>query len=456
MLGMERATCHASPMAKKTPAEPDLKRASPVPPYFSFAPHPNRGAVLAEVHARPFHPVVTPLRIQRFAFMTDFTAAARDRAALTDFCQARGFKGPVEGVKHCIIKMADGLLRWEQHSEFTTYTFEVDGADRFPFERPAAVLAHVMRELPQPGPHLVSADLHLVNKVPEEGMHRVFDPASLATSRLDGGLALAATDFKVSSDGFVRMLVVNKGMAAEAAGALTQRLLEIETYRTLALLGLPEAQALAPAVKQVEDSLTEVAAAMTTSEGLETNHRLLNRLMRVAAQLEADTTRSGYRFSATRAYEGIVNQRLESLREEPVEGYPTFAAFLARRMGPALRTCQMMEERQSRLADKVARTANLLRTRVYVDLEEQNRDVMKAMNERTRLQLRMQQTVEGLSVAAVSYYVLGLLGYLFKALKDGGVVKIDSNVLTGIAVVPVVLAVAWAVRRIRKAHSEHE
>lgn len=433
----------------------DSKQASAAPPYFTFQPHPDRGKVLAEVHARPFHPVRTPCRIQRFAFMTDFAAAEQDRAALTAFCSARGLSGPVAGVKHCLVEMSDATLRWEQHSEFTTYTFEVGGVDRFPFERPAAVLAHVMRELPQPGPHLVSVDLHLVSAMPEEGIHRVFDPASLAAARLDGGLAFAASDFKVSTDGFVRMLVVNQGMTADATGALTQRLLEIETYRTLALLGLPEAQVLAPSVKNVEDELTDVAAAMTTAEGLEANHSLLDRLMRLAARLEADTTRSGYRFGASRAYEGIIEQRLQTLREETMEGYPTFSAFLSRRMAPAMRTCRMMEQRQSRLADKVARTANLLRTRVYVDLEEQNREVMKSMNERTRLQLRMQQTVEGLSVAAVSYYVLGLFGYVFKGLKDGGLVKIDSNVLTALAVVPVVLAVAWAVRRIRKAHSEH-
>ncbi len=434
----------------------DAKRATSAPPYFTFEPHPLRGAVLAEVHARPFHPVATPSRILRFAFMTDFEAAARDRAALTAFCAARGLKGPVEGVKHCVIQMSDAVLRWEQHSEFTTYTCEIAGSDRYPFDRPAAPLAHVMRDLPQPGPHLVSIDLHLVEYGPEEGLSSVFDPTSLAAALLDGGAALAATDFKVSSDGFIRYLVVNQGLTQDAAGALTQRLMEIETYRTLALLGLPQAQELAPSVKAVEDTLTEIAAAMTTTEGLEANNQLLDQLMRSAAQLEADTTRSGYRFSASRAYDGIVGQRIAALRETPLQGYVTFSTFLARRMAPAMRTCQMMEERQSRLADKVARTANLLRTRVYVDLEDQNRAVMKSMNERTRLQLRMQQTVEGLSVAAVSYYVLGLLGYLFKGLKDGGVVKLDPGVMTALALPLVVFGVAMAVRRIRKVHSEHD
>ena len=421
---------------------------------FSFAPHPRRGEVLAEVHARPFRPVATPCRILHFAFMTDFAQAAADRINLGVFCNARGASGPIEGVKHHVVALSDAVLRWEQHSEFTTYTFEIGGKDTYAFERRAAGLAQVMRDLPQPGPHLASVDLHLMSAMPEKGLADVFDTASLAAAKLDG-LAVAATDYKVTTDGFVRYLVVNTGMKEHIAGALTQRLLEIETYRTLALLGLPTAQEIAPALRAAEEQLTSIAATMAQSEGLEENHRLLDALMRLAAQLEAETTRSAYRFGASRAYEGIVEQRLQTLREETFENFPTFSAFLLRRMAPAMRTCRMMEERQSKLADKLARTANLLRTRVYVDLEEQNREVLKSMNDRTRLQLRMQQTVEGLSVAAVSYYVLGLLGYLFKGLKDARLTTIDPNALTALAVLPVILIVGYAVRKIRRAHSEH-
>ena len=420
----------------------------------SFTPHPLRGPVLAEVHARPFHPVETPCRILRFAFMTDFAEAERDRAALKAFCASRGVSGPVDGLKHCLVTLGDAVLRWEQHSEFTTYTYEVAGKDRAPFERPASSLAYVMRDIPQPGPHLVSIDLHLMAAMPEGGLAGLFDPASLAASTLAKGKAVAATDFRASSDGFVRLLVVNSGLTPETAGALTQRLLEIETYRTFALLGLPEAQRLAPHVKTVEDQLTEIATGMTGSEGLEANHKLLTDLMRLAAQLEADATRSGYRFSASRAYDGIVQQRLEALEEEPLAGHATFASFLSRRLAPAMRTCQMMEERQSKLADKLARTANLLRTRVYVEMEEQNRDLMHSMNERTRLQLRLQQTVEGLSVAAVSYYVLGLLGYLFKGAKEAGYMPFDPSIATALALPPVVIFMAYAMLRIRNRHGE--
>jgi uncharacterized membrane-anchored protein len=74
------------------------------------------------------------------------------------------------------------------------------------------------------------------------------------------------------------------------------------------------------------------------------------------------------------------------------------------------------------------------------------------MSERGRLQLRLQQTVEGLSIAAVSYYVLGLLGYLFKGGRDAGVLPFDPSVATAAVLPFVVIVMALVVRRIRRSH----
>jgi uncharacterized membrane-anchored protein len=120
-------------------------------------------------------------------------------------------------------------------------------------------------------------------------------------------------------------------------------------------------------------------------------------------------------------------------------------------MAPAIRSCTTPEERQVTLSRKLARAANLLRTRVEVEMERQNRDLLKSMNERTRLQLRLQTTVEGLSVAAVSYYVVGLFGYLVKGAHDEGV-PVDISLSTALFVPVAVLAIWWIVRRIRRKH----
>ncbi len=417
-----------------------------------LAAHALRAAVLAEVHARPFTPIETPRRVLHFAFDTGGGAARQDRAALADFCARRSMEPLKEGAKHHRATFGGTILRWEQHSEFTTYTWELAGDSATPFHPDASSLAAPMASLPPPGPVLVALDLHLVaEKKKKIAPGQVFGRASLAAAESAEGDALFATDFQADPAGFVRILVVDRGMSPERAGALVQRLIETETYRTLALLGLPEAQALTPTINRVEARLAEVTDEMRRTDQLVDNHRLLDELTALAAELEAGAAASAFRFGASRAYNEIVHMRLAVVGERRVENLPTWSSFLARRMQPAMRTCAATEERQARLSEKLARAANLLRTRVDVELERQNRDLLKSMNERTRLQLRLQTTVEGLSVAAVSYYVVGLFGYLMKGLHDEGV-PVDISLTTALFVPVAIVCIWWLVRRIRRKH----
>jgi uncharacterized membrane-anchored protein len=304
------------------------------------------------------------------------------------------------------------------------------------------------------GALLVAIDLHLIAD-PDRAiaLEQIFDRSSLAAAENSDGTGLFATDFQPGADGFVRIIVADRGLGPERAGALVQRVLELETYRTLALLGLPEAQRLSPSVNRIEKRLAEVTDAMRRTTGLTDNNRLLDELTTLASELEADSAASLFRFGATRAYYEIVQGRVQAIGEHKVGGLPTWSSFLLRRMAPAMRTCQAMEERQENLARKLSRTTNLLRTRVDVAVEQQNRDLLTAMNRRARLQLRLQQTVEGLSVAAISYYTVGLINYILKGAKDAGS-PIDPTIGTAISVPIVVLLVALIVRRIRRRYGE--
>lgn len=415
--------------------------------------HPLRAAVLGEVHARPFIPIATPRRLLHFAFATAGDAGRLDRAALADFCARRGLDPLKPGAKHHRIALGGATLRWEQHSEFTTYTWELASESATPFHPAASSLAAPMTSLPQPGPLLVALDLHLLadSKGNPIAVERLFDRASLAAAENSEGDALFATDFQPDAAGFVRILVLDRGLGPERAGALVQRIVELETYRTLALLGLPEAQRLSPSISHIENRLAEVTEEMRRTEHLVDNHRLLDELTELAAELEAGAAASLFRFGASRAYNEIVQLRLATIGERKVDSLPTWSSFLARRMAPALRTCATTEERQDNLSRKLARAANLLRTRVDVELEQQNRDLLKSMNERTRLQLRLQTTVEGLSVAAVSYYVVALFGYLVKGAQDEGV-PVNISLATALFVPVAVLAIWFLVRRIRRKH----
>jgi uncharacterized membrane-anchored protein len=422
-------------------------------------PHRLRAAILGEVHARPFRALATPARILHFAFDTVGEQALNDRKALTDLCIRRGVTPPRPSDKHFHITFGGTGLRWEQHSEFTTYTLELPAEpDAAPFHPSAASLATPMTLVPQPGPLLVAVDLHVMaDRADRLAVERHFNRPSLAVAENSDGTAVYATDFHTDAEGFVRILVLDRGLGDERAGALVQRLLELETYRTLALLGLPKAQELAPSINRIERRLAELTSELRHASSLADNNRLLDELTALAAELEAGAAASLFRFGASRAYDDIVQTRLRIIGERKIGGLPTWSSFLARRMAPAIRTCAATEERQANLSRKLARAAQLLRTRVDVEVEQQNRDLLRSMNARTRMQLRLQATVEGLSVAAISYYVVGLFGYLVKGTHDAGW-PVEPTLATAAFVPIAVLGIWWTVRRIRNRHvgNEHE
>ena len=271
-----------------------------------------------------------------------------------------------------------------------------------------------------------------------------FDPESLCYSVVENGKAAIVTDFRQDGDGLTHILILDLGLSPARTGALAQRLIEIETYRTLCMLGLPLAQSLSARLRRIEDRLAELTSRMRAPEQRD-SQALLAELTELAAELEADAAASLYRFGASRAYDGIVEERLDALAEQVVPGYETWAGFLQRRVAPAMRTCRSVEERQANLSRKLTRATTLLRTWVDVEVEKQNRDLLASMNNRARLQLRLQQTVEGLSVAAVSYYVVGLIGYLAKGTPLFGA-ETHPELLTAISV-PFVVAARLAVRQ---------
>lgn len=416
--------------------------------------HPLRPRILGEVHARPFRLIQTPRVFLHYAFETPPASAAADRAFLNSFCLRHGLEGPGVERKVHHVEVNGGTLRWEQFTEFTTYTFDIA-------PRPAAGPFEAIDDDPfgagfvPPGEMMVACRLDLVREDAVPGARpplSAFEEVWVSASAVVDRTALIATDFRVDRDGRTRILVIDKGLHARQAGALVQRLLEIETYRTFAMLGLPEAQTQSPLISAIERRLVDIAREIRQSEGLEKNRKLLADLTALTADLEASAAASAYRFGASRAYDEIVGLRLAAIREEPYEGYSTWGAFLARRTAPAMRTLQSIQDRQQGLSEKLSRAANLLRTRVDVELEEQNRQLLESMNRRARLQLRLQQTVEGLSVAAVSYYVVGLISYLSKGTHLFGL-SIDPAVVTAVAVVPVLLLVYLVVRSIRRHHA---
>lgn len=413
-----------------------------------FPAHEGRPGALGEVHSRP-HPLVeNPRVLIQLSFMTEGGSSV-DHAVLSELSRRLGIASPDRHARHHAMKWGQGSLRWERHTEFSTYLWEGPLADsgRAQEDSPFG------NGFSPPGTVISGIRLEIRKWTPDnEKLIAGFDPTSLCYSLVENGAASIVTDFRQDGDGLTRILILDRGLTPARTGALSQRLIDIETYRTLAMLGLPVALSLSSRVRRIEDRLAQATREMKATETRD-SQALLADLTELAAELEADAASSLYRFGASRAYDGIVRERLEALEEEVVPGYDTWAGFLKRRVAPAMRTCRSVEERQANLSRKLTRATTLLRTWVDVEVERQNRDLLASMNNRARLQLRLQQTVEGLSVAAVSYYVVGLIGYVAK-----GASTVDHffapEIVTAASVPLAVLLVWWGVRRVRRAHEE--
>lgn len=415
---------------------------------FSFPQAVDRARALGEIHARPYVLVSAPRVIFQLAFMTDGGSGV-DHAVIAEMARQRGVAPPTRDARHHAMPWGPGTLRWEQHTEFSTWFWDGPLPERFGGE----VVNHPFGDGFRPPGSLISGiRLEIRPEGPEtDAAIRSFDPTSLCHSEVKNGQALIYTDFRQNGDGLTQILVVDRGLSRAATGPLVQRLLDIETYRTLAMLGLPLAQTLSPEIRRIEDGLTAVTQSMKAGARDRADH-ILSELTRLAAELEANAALSLYRFGASRAYYGIVQERIRTLAETSVPGYESLGFFLERRLAPAMRTCQSIEERQANLSRKLARANSLVRSWIDVELERQNSDLLAAMNRRAEMQLRLQQTVEGLSVAAISYYVVGLFGYLVKPLTHG-LIPVDPALLTGLFVPLAVLFVWFVVRRIRNGHT---
>jgi uncharacterized membrane-anchored protein len=416
----------------------------------ALTPHPLRAQVLAELHARPFTPVATPSRLLRFGFTTDAEAASAATTALIAFCEQRGIAPPRPEARHFSTDLSEGRLRFERHNEFVTYTWEFPaGTDAF--EPAGDVLGRAMALVPQPGPLIVAIDMHVVpaNRAPD--FAAAFAGANIVASEVEDERALIATDFLPDAHGFVRILIVDKQLTPISTGALAQRLLEIETYRTLALLGLPEAQRCLPIIERIDAQLPVLMRDVQDGSGFDTNRALLDRLTALAAEVEAQAAETSFRFGATRAYDELVALRIEAIKENHLPHHSTLASFLSRRMAPAMRTCVTVEKRLTDLSEKIARLAELLRTRVDIELESQNALQLRQMGERVRLQLRLQQTVEGLSIAAITYYVASVFHLIFDGLHVRGW-PVEPTVATALMLPFIFVAVAFTIWRVRHRH----
>lgn len=405
-----------------------------------------------EAHARPPEELPARARISYLAVYSTRESGERQRRQITALCERFGARAPDESANHFSADLGPFRLKWERHTEFARYKFIVKNTPAKPFDEPAIDV--VPREFVEniEGELIAAAHVVLLPRddpvfESEAGIDACCGNNPLVGADVAAGDGTAWTDFRVHADGFSRWLIRDTGMTPRQRGRTVQRLLEIDTYRLLALLALPVANSLTPRLNQYDEELAGITGALTEPSSHEESD-LLERLTRLQVKIENDTTRSAYRFAAARAYHDLVQRRVRELREKRLSGLQTFGEFIERRLAPAMNTCESVAARLASLLTRVSRTTHLLSTRVDIMREEQTQALLESMNRRAKMQLRLQQTVEGLSVAAITYYIVGLVGYAAKGLDSAGL-PLDVDLATAISIPVVVTAVAFGVRSIR-------
>lgn len=414
--------------------------------------HPQREALHNEVHARPYERLTAPLALTHVGLLGADGDSTREH--INTLLRSRHLPLVADQDSHISTDIGALRLRWEKHTEFHTVTFWRSPTD--------AISGFDLATLPQapqewlqglPGQWMVGLHVLVVQHDPDDAealpalIRRSLDEDSLvATSVMDGQVTIY-TDFQLHADGFGRWIIEVHDMNPRRLGRTVQRALEIETYRMMALLGLPAAREVGASLAQAERELAAVADEIRAAQKQQ-EPELLRRLTQLAAQVEGLYARTHSRFSASAAYFELVQRRIHELQEDRVHGLQTLGEFMDRRLSPAMQTCAWAARRQQALSERISRTSNLLRTRVEIEQQQSSQDLLDAMNKRQEAQLLLQSAVEGLSVAAITYYGVGLLGYLSKGLIKATGLDVSPDLIMAVGVPVIALSVWLGIRKL--------
>lgn len=427
---------------------------------------PARRQLHDEVHARPVARIRVPALVTHLAVLTEGVTAEDERAHLCDLLE--GCDGAFDRSDPLFtqVSLPAFTIKWERHGEFSGYSIiqpldpqELTGAHDPDLLAMVPVPAQWLAGIP--GQTLVATQLVLLRSTDESADEasrtaaRLLGSTWLTGSSMKDGSAQLYTSYRMHPDGTSRFVVLCDDVSDGRIGRMAVSLLELETYRVLALRAFRPARALAATLPAVETRLAELTRALEQrGEPQDGDEALLHDLIQLAAEIETDLATHSTLFNSSRAYFAIVQQRIDDLRGTALPDTMGVFTFLRRRLLPAMATVQSTAERLADLSERVDRAGDLLRTRVDITTERQNQELLRSLDRGQRVQLRLQETVEGLSIAAITYYVVGLFGYTGKALKAAGVhvagAPLNPDLVTGLAV-PVAVAGVWlTLRRVKR------
>lgn len=439
--------------------------------------HPSRQVLHEEVHSRPPVAQWPKERILSQAFLLD----AESRQLQIDWieCLSKAFPRKGAGNQDHFFRSIELnaaperiIIKWELHGEFATIAAIVQQSTLVdvPLQRTRQPILTDLNALLQKmacpaieasgGQRIAAIDIAFEDR-------SLFDDAEEVSAIFDGNTLIGGyimsnrqaqlwTDLHLNEDGFISYYVPHNILGSRQAGRVARRITEVETYRMAAMLAFPVAKGLSLPLRNAESDLAKMSKEIAllqidSSLQLKKNGEFLSDLSQLASKTEQWISEFGLRFTAAEAYSQLVNKNLAELNEMAVPGIQTLREFMDRRFQPAMDTCLWTQRRLKELSDRVSRTTQTLRTRIEFVNEEQTQALLASMDKRARLQLRMQETVDSLSVLVLTYYVVGLLFYVAKGGKEVGL-PIYPEITAAIAA-PVVAILFYIISKRRRARN---
>ncbi|MGJ8529415.1 DUF3422 family protein [Maritalea sp.] len=413
-----------------------------------FFDHEQRGQIQEEIHARLIPPLQAPLRARRIVFLIGRQSDQMDYAGkqLRNWCnQEYGF-GPDRNWRQYSFSSGEYEVTWEAHTEFVTLTWYGPVNDQR--ARPMGIGLEVLKQFAI----IAASRIDVVEQLEISPAALLgFEPKSLCLTRVGSGNAQIGTDFQTEIHGFTRFEIAVDGLSSIKTGILVRRLLEIDTYRTMALLGLPDARIQSRIIETLETELSALNEKIGSVSSIEDSKHILSNLHSLSVRAGQSLDATAYRFAASSAYGDVLQIRLDRIEEEQSEKHTTISRYLSNRVDPALATCRSIEKRQRSLNNKIARSIQLLDARINVDIQSQSREVLTSISRTAKSQYRLQSTVEGLSTIAISYYALGILGYVLVGFSE--YLPLSKSMALAL-LAPFVLLASWSgIRAIKNRHN---
>lgn len=436
--------------------------------------HPARRQLHEEVHARPPIALWPNERVLSQSFLLDAHSRETQMQWIQQLSKALGVANDHEqDHSFKMLTLAPEPLRviikWELHGEFATIAAITHNPIKItgPMLQSRLALEKSLDDLfiKLGCPTIVESGGERISALDLAFEHRpLFAEAQEVSSIFNGNTVLGSyilsskkaqlwTDLRLDEDGFISYFIPHDVLGSRQAGRVARAVAEAETYRMAAMIAFPVAKSLSMPLRSAESELADLSMSISqlqTEPGVHTDKdgKFLGELSSLASRAEQWISGYGLRFTAAEAYSQLLNKNLYELAESPIPGVQSLSEFMDRRFQPAMGTCIWTQRRLKELSDRISRTTQTLRTRIEFVNEEQTQKLLASMDQRARLQLRLQETVESLSVLVLTYYAVSLLAYMAKGGKEAGL-SIHPEIVAAIAA-PIVAIVFLVISKRRR------